>query len=171
MLGGQVPICQAPYRPSIALDLNALVFYVVPIHRVGIPGWNDWSTAGSSTSNFFIFRAGCWQLDATRPWMPYHGWILSGDAGDRSIPQALWNTYRSQKYLNPRIIQKHCPWALIMTATHWYVITGAPSSGKTTLLRELEKAGYRVIHEVARTIIESELAQGRTLKQIRSDKK
>lgn len=58
-----------------------------------------------------------------------------------------------------------------MTATHWYVITGAPSSGKTTLLRELEKAGYCVVHEVARTIIELELAQGRTLQQIRADKR
>jgi predicted ATPase len=58
-----------------------------------------------------------------------------------------------------------------MTATHWYVITGAPSSGKTTLLAELEKTGYHVVHEVARTIIESELARGRTLQQIRADKK
>ena len=58
-----------------------------------------------------------------------------------------------------------------MTATHWYVITGAPSSGKTTLLRELEKAGYRVVHEVARAIIQSELARGRTLKEIRADKR
>jgi predicted ATPase len=57
-----------------------------------------------------------------------------------------------------------------MAATQWYVITGAPSSGKTTLLRELEKAGYHVVHEVARTIIESELAQGRTLQQITAHK-
>jgi predicted ATPase len=35
-----------------------------------------------------------------------------------------------------------------MSETNWYVVTGAPSSGKTTLVRELEKLGYRVVHEV-----------------------
>jgi len=58
-----------------------------------------------------------------------------------------------------------------MTETNWCVITGAPSSGKTTLLRTLEQAGYRVIHEVARAVIESELAKGRTLARIRADKR
>ena len=57
-----------------------------------------------------------------------------------------------------------------MTETNWYVITGAPSSGKTTLLRELEALGYRVIHEVARAFIEMEMEQGRTLERIRADK-
>lgn len=57
-----------------------------------------------------------------------------------------------------------------MSRTNWYVITGAPSSGKTTLLKELEKRGYRVIHEVARAFIEEEMQQRRTLKEIRADK-
>jgi len=57
-----------------------------------------------------------------------------------------------------------------MSETNWYVITGAPSSGKTTLLKELEELGYRVIHEVARAVIEMELEQGRTLGKIRADK-
>ncbi len=57
-----------------------------------------------------------------------------------------------------------------MSETNWYVITGAPSSGKTTLLKELEKIGYRVVHEVARAHIETQMAQGRTLEEIRSDK-
>jgi len=57
-----------------------------------------------------------------------------------------------------------------MSETHWYVITGAPSSGKTTLLKELEELGYRVIHEVARAFIEMELEQGQTLGKIRADK-
>ncbi|MBW1740017.1 MAG: ATP-binding protein [Deltaproteobacteria bacterium] len=58
-----------------------------------------------------------------------------------------------------------------MSETNWYVLTGAPSSGKTTLLKELEKFGYRVIHEVARGYIEMQMAQGRTLDEIRADKK
>ena len=58
-----------------------------------------------------------------------------------------------------------------MSETNWYVVTGAPSSGKTTLVRELEKLGYRVIHEVARGYIETQMEQGRTLKEIRADKK
>ena len=50
------------------------------------------------------------------------------------------------------------------------MITGAPSSGKTTLVKELEKLGYRVVHEVARAIIEMEMEKDRTLEEIRSDK-
>jgi len=57
-----------------------------------------------------------------------------------------------------------------MSETNWYVVTGAPSSGKTTLLKELEKLGYRVIHEVARAFIEMEMEQGQTLEKIRADK-
>jgi predicted ATPase len=57
-----------------------------------------------------------------------------------------------------------------MSETNWYVVTGAPSSGKTTLVRELEKRGYRVVHEVARDYIEMHMKQGRTLEQIRADK-
>lgn len=56
-----------------------------------------------------------------------------------------------------------------MSKTNWYVITGAPCSGKTTLLKELEKLGYRVVHEVARACIEMQMEQGRTLEEIRSD--
>lgn len=58
-----------------------------------------------------------------------------------------------------------------MSETKWYVITGAPSSGKTALVRELEKFGYRVIHEVARAYIEAQMEQGRTLEEIRADKR
>ena len=58
-----------------------------------------------------------------------------------------------------------------MSETSWYVITGAPSSGKTTLVRELEKLGYRVVHEVARGHIEKQMQQGQTLEEIRADKR
>ena len=58
-----------------------------------------------------------------------------------------------------------------MSETNWYVVTGAPSSGKTTLVAALEEMGYRVIHEVARAYIEMQMAQGKTLLEIRADKK
>ncbi len=58
-----------------------------------------------------------------------------------------------------------------MGETNWHVVTGAPSSGKTTLIRELEKLGYRVVHEVARGYIEAQMEQGRTLEEIRADKR
>ncbi|WP_081452561.1 AAA family ATPase [Verrucomicrobium spinosum] len=45
----------------------------------------------------------------------------------------------------------------------WIVITGAPSSGKTTLLRELKRRGYAVVSESAREVLESgELDESRS---------
>ena len=51
----------------------------------------------------------------------------------------------------------------------WYVITGAPNAGKTTLIKQLEQRGYKVYHEMARLFIDEKMAQGLTLKQIRKD--
>lgn len=52
---------------------------------------------------------------------------------------------------------------------NWYVITGAPSSGKTTTLEYLEKKGYKVYYEWARIFIDREMKKGKTLKEIRKD--
>lgn len=52
---------------------------------------------------------------------------------------------------------------------NWYVITGAPSSGKTTTLEFLEKEGFRVFYEWARIYIDKEMKKGRTLSEIRKD--
>ncbi|PIR02392.1 MAG: hypothetical protein CO031_01435 [Candidatus Nealsonbacteria bacterium CG_4_9_14_0_2_um_filter_37_38] len=52
---------------------------------------------------------------------------------------------------------------------NWYVITGGPSSGKTTVLKELEKLGYIIYPEAARVFIDKEIANGKTLKEIRGD--
>ncbi|RZK68236.1 MAG: ATPase [Pedobacter sp.] len=41
-----------------------------------------------------------------------------------------------------------------------YVITGGPGVGKTTLLNELSKAGYKTVPEDARTIIKREMDSG-----------
>ena len=53
--------------------------------------------------------------------------------------------------------------------TNWYVITGAPCSGKTAVIRQLEQRGYTVVHEVARAYIDAELARGKTLAQVKTD--
>ena len=54
---------------------------------------------------------------------------------------------------------------------NWYVITGGPSSGKTTLLGELQKHGYPAIPEMARLVIDDGFTRGLTLEQIRQDEK
>ena len=56
-----------------------------------------------------------------------------------------------------------------MRPTKWCVVTGAPCSGKTTLVESLRGHGYRVIPEVAREIIREEIAKGKSLKQITAD--
>ena len=57
----------------------------------------------------------------------------------------------------------------ITKPNNWIVLTGAPSSGKTTLLRLLEQQGYRVVYELARTYIDQEMAKGLSLAEIRKD--
>jgi len=56
-----------------------------------------------------------------------------------------------------------------MRTTNWYVITGAPCSGKTSVISRLEQLGYKVIHETARAHINDELNKGRTLDEIKAD--
>jgi predicted ATPase len=54
-------------------------------------------------------------------------------------------------------------------ATEWCVITGAPCSGKTTIVNELARRGFRVVPEAARAYIEAEIKRGRRLEEIKSD--
>jgi len=56
-----------------------------------------------------------------------------------------------------------------MRFTNWSVITGAPCSGKTTIINELERAGYPVVHEVARACIDAEIRGGRSIEEIKAD--
>ncbi len=53
----------------------------------------------------------------------------------------------------------------------WYVIAGAPSSGKTTLIHKLELLGYPIVEEAARMLITSKLGNGMALDEIRKDDK
>lgn len=52
-------------------------------------------------------------------------------------------------------------------ATNWCVITGAPSSGKTSVIKELAHRGYAIQGEVARELIELGLSQGKSLDDVR----
>lgn len=56
-----------------------------------------------------------------------------------------------------------------MRHTNWQVITGAPCSGKTAVIFELEQMGYRVVHEAARAFIDEQLQKGRGILEIKSD--
>jgi len=56
-----------------------------------------------------------------------------------------------------------------MRRTNWYVITGAPCSGKTAVINGLEQKGYQVVHEVARAYIDEQLQKGRSISQIKAD--
>ena len=58
-----------------------------------------------------------------------------------------------------------------MPKNNWYVITGGPSTGKTSLLNELEKLGHKVIPEAARTLIDESITKGITPQELRSDEK
>ncbi len=51
----------------------------------------------------------------------------------------------------------------------WYVLTGGPSCGKTTLVGEFERLGYHTVPEAARLVIDEGIAEGRTIEEIRED--
>ncbi len=53
--------------------------------------------------------------------------------------------------------------------TNWCVITGAPSSGKTSVIEELARRGYAVQNEVARELIEFGVHHGKSLEDVRRD--
>lgn len=51
----------------------------------------------------------------------------------------------------------------------WYVITGGPSSGKTTIIKKLKNLGYIVYPEAARVLIDKERRAGKKLREIRKN--
>ena len=52
---------------------------------------------------------------------------------------------------------------------NWYVITGAPYSGKTSVIELLDKKGYSVVYEAARVYIDQEIKKGKTIEAIRKN--
>ncbi|MDX1920290.1 MAG: ATP-binding protein [Candidatus Caenarcaniphilales bacterium] len=53
--------------------------------------------------------------------------------------------------------------------TNWIVFSGAPCSGKTSILEKLKELGYKYRPEVARGFIEEKLKHGLCLETIRGD--
>lgn len=52
---------------------------------------------------------------------------------------------------------------------NWHVITGAPSSGKSTLIKALAGRGFTIFEEMGRKIIDREMATGKTLEEVNVD--
>ncbi len=51
--------------------------------------------------------------------------------------------------------------------TNWYVITGGPSSGKTTTVNLLKERGYITTFEHARHYLDTQRLKGKTIEEIR----
>lgn len=55
--------------------------------------------------------------------------------------------------------------------TNWYVITGGPSSGKTTTVNLLKERGYITTIEHARHYLDTQRLKGRTIEEVRKNQK
>ena len=55
--------------------------------------------------------------------------------------------------------------------TNWYVITGGPSSGKTTTVNMLAQRGYKTTIEHARHYIDTQRHNGRSVEEIRTQQR
>ena len=53
--------------------------------------------------------------------------------------------------------------------SNWYVVTGGPGSGKTTVINHLNMLGYHATIEHARHFIDSRMITGRSVEEIRKN--
>ena len=53
--------------------------------------------------------------------------------------------------------------------TNWYVLTGGPSSGKTTTVNLLAARGYKTTIEHARHFLDTQMVTGKTVDEIREN--
>jgi predicted ATPase len=56
-----------------------------------------------------------------------------------------------------------------MNTPPWYVLTGGPCAGKTTLAEALRERGHAVQPEPGRIYFEAKLAEGKTIEELLSD--
>jgi len=63
-------------------------------------------------------------------------------------------------------VKKHKP-----IRTNWNVITGGPCTGKTTVVEMLSERGYKTTIEHARHYIDTQKIKGRTVEEIRANKR
>lgn len=56
-------------------------------------------------------------------------------------------------------------------STNWQVITGGPSTGKTTVINMLAERGYKTTIEHARHYIDTMRTEGQTVEELRSNRK
>ena len=55
--------------------------------------------------------------------------------------------------------------------TNWYVITGGPSSGKTTTVNLLKERGYITTFEHARHFLDTQRLRGKTIEEVRKQQR
>ena len=55
--------------------------------------------------------------------------------------------------------------------TNWYVITGGPSSGKTTTINLLKDRGYITTFEHARHYVDTQRVKGKTVDEVRKNQR
>ncbi len=58
---------------------------------------------------------------------------------------------------------------MIKVQTNWYVITGGPSSGKTTTVNLLKDRGYITTIEHARHYLDTQRLKGKTVEEVRKN--
>jgi predicted ATPase len=59
----------------------------------------------------------------------------------------------------------------MLQSRNWYVITGGPSSGKSTVIRLLKDLGYTTTQEVARHYIDLQRINGRSVDEVRANQR
>jgi predicted ATPase len=58
------------------------------------------------------------------------------------------------KFCTVNVINNTTPYSSMEKEIKKIVLTGGPSSGKSTLVKELERRGYQILHEIARNVLE-----------------
>jgi predicted ATPase len=80
-----------------------------------------------------------------------------------NIGTRLKNRDRLRKILQETIMNNQ------RIATRWLVITGAPGSGKTTIITELKRRGFKTTSDPARQLFEAQVSAGQSKYEARAN--